>query len=810
MVTALALGAYLTIKNRAKLLAIGDNIINAPTNTYVASKNINRIIDKRVEALSTLGMNEEQKANFSRSKKIREIQKNNIKIKKSKNSNDIKLLSEENKKLHSEINAIKLSNLERKVKTEQNNILTGTAGITSIANQIKLTTILSKKIDKLTEQYSKESDYGTKTTIAKEVLDLEAKKEKISPVSLTATATNTTFVAPKSKLSINLSKKEYAKLVGDYIALKKGIEKKFSLVDKEVEKNKIAIDMIKKAFDQFKYVEDTSSSLGGGMLAGGLAAGLAATLRKIIGVKFLEKFFVKYGLPIIGKTLKYAKVGGMYGTVIGAIGEILMHQYENSDDSAASSFIDTMKKDNKYDLNTAAQYRITTGFMTQQNKDMSIMDASDTTSDIFYNLDTKDWTAAVSLAKVRTFANPDFQEGDNAGIYGFNSQNSDVLAAIKAINPKIGSGRNDLRDFLEDTKNSTLVLKSLSARYGSIQEFMNKSNMFSQEEKNKFLTEINYHGALVKNTAKTIAHEALTSATNTGISTGGIFNNMFGTDIGSVIDRPSSAVLASKNVEIINPEKYFVPIGNIDMKGLTADTRSQFYSMAQDYYKTTGNKLRVVSAYRTKEQQAKLFQDDPNNAAALSAHEAGVALDVYIGKVKIGVANPKLLDKWGFYIPVSFFNRTDERHHIEIKNNVFRFKLKSNKNGSVLEPTTLAEKKAVIDKHQLSLKNNSSGNSLDTAINKTADDETDLNPTNISKKDVAEINNIVKKSGAENVANLIDNGQSTNNKLLVDKINESIIPDFPAYKDKYTPENKTNSVGASSTKSTVKPLIKGM
>jgi hypothetical protein len=217
-----------------------------------------------------------------------------------------------------------------------------------------------------------------------------------------------------------------------------------------------------------------------------------------------------------------------------------------------------------------------------------------------------------------------------------------------------------------------------------------------------------------------------------------------------------------------------------------------------------------VSAYRTKEQQAKLFQDDPNNAAALSAHEAGVALDVYIGKVKIGVANPKLLDKWGFYIPVSFFNRTDERHHIEIKNNVFRFKLKSNKNGSVLEPTTLAEKKAVIDKHQLSLKNNSSGNSLDTAINKTADDETDLNPTNISKKDVAEINNIVKKSGAENVANLIDNGQSTNNKLLVDKINESIIPDFPAYKDKYTPENKTNSVGASSTKSTVKPLIKGM
>jgi hypothetical protein len=104
--------------------------------------------------------------------------------------------------------------------------------------------------------------------------------------------------------------------------------------------------------------------------------------------------------------------------------------------------------------------------------------------------------------------------------------------------------------------------------------------------------------------------------------------------------------------------------GNVDMNGLNPAVLKQFNSMVQEYGELTGNSVRVTSAYRTPEHQARLNKANPNSTGSKygSLHVHGLALDVDYkdGKNLDEMDKLGLMRKYGFTRPVG-----GEPWHIE-------------------------------------------------------------------------------------------------------------------------------------------------
>jgi hypothetical protein len=92
----------------------------------------------------------------------------------------------------------------------------------------------------------------------------------------------------------------------------------------------------------------------------------------------------------------------------------------------------------------------------------------------------------------------------------------------------------------------------------------------------------------------------------------------------------------------------------VHLEGLNPEFASKFASMAQDYSKISGgNKLSITDAFRSREEQARLFAMKPNLAAppGRSRHEKGMAIDMDSAQAN-QLFSSGLMEKHGFYRPM--------------------------------------------------------------------------------------------------------------------------------------------------------------
>ena len=83
-------------------------------------------------------------------------------------------------------------------------------------------------------------------------------------------------------------------------------------------------------------------------------------------------------------------------------------------------------------------------------------------------------------------------------------------------------------------------------------------------------------------------------------------------------------------------------------KQLNSTVLNSFTSMAQEYYNTTGKKLRVNSAFRSPEEQANVNSGtNPKAAPGKSLHNQGKAVDINSNQVS-ELTQSGLLGKYGF------------------------------------------------------------------------------------------------------------------------------------------------------------------
>jgi len=100
---------------------------------------------------------------------------------------------------------------------------------------------------------------------------------------------------------------------------------------------------------------------------------------------------------------------------------------------------------------------------------------------------------------------------------------------------------------------------------------------------------------------------------------------------------------------------------SVNLMGLHPVVLTRFSNMAKEYYELTGRKIQVNSGFRTREEQARLYRENPRKAAppGRSRHQTGLAIDIQTVDanrlIQIG-----LMDKYGFHRPVR-----GETWHIE-------------------------------------------------------------------------------------------------------------------------------------------------
>ena len=101
--------------------------------------------------------------------------------------------------------------------------------------------------------------------------------------------------------------------------------------------------------------------------------------------------------------------------------------------------------------------------------------------------------------------------------------------------------------------------------------------------------------------------------------------------------------------------KLFQVKPGVDLDGVDPAVQSSFLAMAAEYQQRNGGvPLSINSAFRSREQQARLHAQDPNKAAApgSSYHERGLAIDIdRAGAAELDRLG--LLSKYGFSRPVS-------------------------------------------------------------------------------------------------------------------------------------------------------------
>ena len=86
-------------------------------------------------------------------------------------------------------------------------------------------------------------------------------------------------------------------------------------------------------------------------------------------------------------------------------------------------------------------------------------------------------------------------------------------------------------------------------------------------------------------------------------------------------------------------------------KQLNPNVYNSFVAMAEEYYKNSGKKLQVNSAYRSAEEQAGLNSgNNPKAAPGKSLHQQGKALDINSSQ-RPELVSMGLLGKYGFSLP---------------------------------------------------------------------------------------------------------------------------------------------------------------
>lgn len=103
------------------------------------------------------------------------------------------------------------------------------------------------------------------------------------------------------------------------------------------------------------------------------------------------------------------------------------------------------------------------------------------------------------------------------------------------------------------------------------------------------------------------------------------------------------------------------PGKNVNVKDLNPVVKGNLFSMATEYKEDTGKSLPINSAYRTIQDQERLYKENPGKAAkpGTSMHEKGMAVDIDTPIVN-DLKTTGLLKKYGFDTPVS-----GETWHIE-------------------------------------------------------------------------------------------------------------------------------------------------
>lgn len=108
----------------------------------------------------------------------------------------------------------------------------------------------------------------------------------------------------------------------------------------------------------------------------------------------------------------------------------------------------------------------------------------------------------------------------------------------------------------------------------------------------------------------------------------------------------------------------FVASGKVKLDGLHPNMQRNMVGMAKEYYETTGKKLQLNDAFRTYQDQERLYRTKPKGQAAppgKSVHEYGLAFDTQSDQGD-ELSRLGLLSKYGFSRPVK-----GERWHIQPK-----------------------------------------------------------------------------------------------------------------------------------------------
>jgi len=91
----------------------------------------------------------------------------------------------------------------------------------------------------------------------------------------------------------------------------------------------------------------------------------------------------------------------------------------------------------------------------------------------------------------------------------------------------------------------------------------------------------------------------------------------------------------------------------VHIEGLNPEFASKFAGMAKEYTQITGKKLTITDAFRSREEQARLYAAKPHLAAppGRSRHEKGTAIDMDSRQAN-ELYTSGLMEKYGFYRPM--------------------------------------------------------------------------------------------------------------------------------------------------------------
>lgn len=577
----------------------------------------------------------------------------------------------------------KISDIRNKISTIESDLGVISTDRSTLSKQMfrkkaQLGSIMSDEVIMKKEQFRNETDVNVRRQLASDILKQE---KKVEDVTGTVFSTNSTqgsrdFSLTNIKLSASCSKKEYARFVKDYLNTKSQVTSKFSNLDHQMEKNQEDIALIKSTLSEIKYVENGSDGGFGGIgtiAKGGLLAGLILTIKKMFSKRNMTRMFRKFIIPVGKKILTRAgKMGGSPQTIVAGlalseVGGILLEQFEDTASNANENFADSMQDVGKHDSKSAAQYDVISKFLKSTYKgEIGDLEASEIAVDIMKVTDPSNYSKVLSLAKVRTLANPEFMKGDVAGIFGFNATDKDVLSAIKSIDSSIDTNsRNDVRDFLTNVSGSMGVLNALMSKYGGFDGLVKAK--FGGDRK-LIDKEISFHDVAVNRSESTAAVNAIM---NSASSSAG-YDDMSGSaKFTTPVDSSFSMQKFHKKGEKLGDRqrhKLFDINPGVNYYQTQPELRNAFENLVKDFNnnpKYKNLRLLVTSAYRTEAKQKEIAGTSELAATGTSVHQLGLALDVVVPKLgnsrykpaySAGIAEipngREYLAKFGLWAPV--------------------------------------------------------------------------------------------------------------------------------------------------------------